>query len=72
VSVIIDSSLSTPGDNFAVLYSNQPVPAVPSPVSQLAGGAVTINEVDGSQRSGPVNIVVVTLQPMETQILRKH
>jgi glycosidase len=72
VSVIIDSSLSTPGDNFAVLYSNQPDPAVPSPVSQLAGGAVTINEVDGSQGSGPVNIVVVTLQPMETQILRKH
>ena len=72
VSVIIDSSLSTPGNNFAVLYSNQPAPHVPSPVSQLATGAVTINEVDGSQGSGPVNIVVVTLQPMETQILRKH
>jgi hypothetical protein len=28
--------------------------------------------VDGSQGSGPVNIVVVTLRPMEIQILRKH
>jgi glycosidase len=70
VAVIIDASLSTPGDNFAVLYSNQPAPAAPSQVSQLAN--VSINEVDGSQGSGPVNIVVVTLQPMETQILRKH
>jgi hypothetical protein len=72
VSVILDASLSTPGDSFAVLYSNHPAPALPSPVSQLTVGAVTINEVDGSQGSGPVNIVVVTLQPMETQILRKH
>jgi glycosidase len=71
VSVIIDPNLSTPGDNFAVLYSNQPAPAAPSQVSQLAGGTVTINEVDGSQGSGPINIVAVTLKPMETQILRK-
>ncbi|HEX4577065.1 MAG TPA: hypothetical protein VH117_06915 [Edaphobacter sp.] len=55
-----------------MLFSNQPAPALPSPVSQFAGGAVTINEVDGSQGSGPVNIVVATLKPMETQILRKH
>jgi hypothetical protein len=28
-------------------------------------GAVTIDEVDGTQGSGPVNVVVVTLQPMK-------
>lgn len=72
VSVIVDATLSTAGDSFALLYSNQPAPTAPSRVSQLASGAVTVNEVDGSQGSGPVNIVVVTLQPMETQILRKH
>lgn len=70
VSVVLDANLSTPGDSFAVLYSNRPAPAHPSPVKQLAH--VTVNEVDGSQGNGPVNIVVVTLQPMETQILRKH
>jgi glycosidase len=69
VSVIIDASLSTPGDHFAVLYSNQAAPTPPSAVTQLAN--VTVNEVDGSQGSGPINIVVVTLRPMETQILRQ-
>jgi glycosidase len=72
VSVIVDATLSTPGDKFDLLYSNQPAPTAPSGVSQLASGAVTINEVDGSQGSGPVNILIVTLQPMEAQILRKH
>ena len=72
LSVIIDTNLSSPGDNFVVLYSNQPAPTPPSPISQLAGGTVTVNVVDGTQGRGPVNVVKVTLQPMETQILRKH
>ena len=71
VSIIVDATLSSPGDTITLLYSNQSAPTAPSRVNQLANGAVTINEADGSQGNGPVNIVVVTLQPMESQILRK-
>ncbi len=71
VSVVIDATLSAPGNNFAILYSNQPAPTAPSRVVQLASGTVTVNEVDGSTGTGPINVVAVTLQPMETQILRK-
>ena len=72
VWVIIDQNLSAPGDTFAVLYSNRPVPAAPSLVGQLASGTVTVNEVDGSQTNGPVNVIQVTLQAMEAQTLRKR
>ena len=53
VWVIIDGTLSAPGDTFAVLFSNLPVPAAPTLVAQLAAGTVTVNEVDGSQGTGP-------------------
>ena len=69
--VILDSNLSAPGDSFAILYSNQPAPRNPSPVVQLASGTAVVLEVDGSRGHGPVNVVRVDLQPMETQILRK-
>jgi hypothetical protein len=69
---IIDGNLSAVGDKFALLYSNRPAPVAPTAVAQLAGGTVTINEADGSHGSGPVNIIGVTLQPMEVQVLRKR
>lgn len=72
VWTIVDRNLSSAADTFAVLYSNRPAPAAPSLVAQLAGGSVTVNEVDGSQTGGPVNVLQVTLQPMEAQILRKR
>jgi hypothetical protein len=72
VWAIVDGNLSSAGDAFAVLYSNRPGPAAPSLVAQLAGGSVTVSEVDGSQTSGPVNVLQVTLQSMEAQILRKR
>jgi glycosidase len=71
VWVVLDGSLSAPGDAIVVLYSNQAAPALPSAVVQLAAGSVSVTEVDGSQGSGPVNTIRVTLQPMELQILRK-
>jgi glycosidase len=71
VWVILDGNLSAPGDPLKILYSNRPAPVPPSKVVQLPAGAVSIAEVDGSQGSGPVNAVEVTLQPMEAQILRK-
>jgi glycosidase len=70
VWVILEANLSAAGDNFAVLYSNLPSPTGPTRVSQVAN--VVVNEVDGSQRGGPVNVIQVTLKPMEAQILRKR
>jgi glycosidase len=71
VWVILDSNLCAPGDTIRVLYSNRPAPTAPNQVVQLGAGTVTVTEVDGSQGSGPLNVVKVTLQPMEVQILRK-
>ncbi len=71
VWVVLDGSLSAPGDAIVVLYSNQAAPAPPSAVVQLAAGSVSVTEVDGSAGTGPVNVIRVTLQPMEVQILRK-
>jgi glycosidase len=71
VWVTLDGTLSSPGDTIRILYSNQPAPHAPSPVTQLPSGSVTVAEVDGSKGSGPINVIQVTLQPMEAQILRK-
>ena len=71
VWVIPDSNLSTPGDAMRILYSNLAAPTVPSQVVQLGAGTVTVAEVDGSQGTGPLNVVQITLQPMEVQILSK-
>ncbi len=70
VSVIVDSNLSAPGNAFRILYSNHSTPVAPGQVTQLPAGSVVVNEADGSQGSGPVNVVRVTLQPMEAQLLR--
>jgi glycosidase len=71
VWVILDQSLSASGDVLRILYSNQPTSTASSAVVQLSAGTVTVAEVDGSQGNGPVNVVQITLQPMEVQILRK-
>jgi len=71
VWVILDSNLSAAGDALRILYSNRLAPAAPSQVVQLGAGTVTVTEVDGSQGTGPLNAVQITLQPMEAQILRK-
>ena len=68
---ILDQNLSASGDAIHILYSNQPAPTAPSAVAQLPAGTISVDEIDGSQGSGPVNVVQVTLQPMEAQILRK-
>jgi hypothetical protein len=52
-----------------VLYSNKPGATGPSPVRQT--GLVTVSEVDGSTGNGPLNVIRVTLQPYEVQILGK-
>jgi hypothetical protein len=41
-------------------------------VQELGGGTVTVHEVDGTTTSGPANVVKVTLQPMEAQILTQQ
>jgi glycosidase len=71
LDVIIEMVLSTPGDQFAVLYSNQAAPQAPQPVRSVAQGAATVNEVDGSTGQGPLHVIGVTLRPLEVQLLRR-
>jgi len=71
VSVIVDNTLNGAGDQFRVLYSNKAQPTGPTVVAQLAAGSVAVQETDGSQGTGPLNCVRVTLAPLEVQILGK-
>ena len=69
VYVIVDNTLNNPGDAFRILYSNKQQPQAPGVVQQLAVGAVTVQETDGTIGSGPLNCAQVTLAPLEVQIL---
>ena len=69
VYVIVDITLNNPGDQLRVLYSNKPQPQAPGAILQLAAGAVTVQETDGTTGTGPLNCVQVTLAPLEVQIL---
>ena len=68
MDVILEITLSKPGDTLRVLYSNKSAPTAPAPVKTL--NQVKVAEVDGTTGTGPINMVRVTLQPMEAQILR--
>jgi glycosidase len=69
LDVIVDANLNPPNAQHRVLYSNKPGATGPSPVRQT--GLVTVSEVDGSTGNGPLNVIRVTLQPYEVQILGK-
>jgi len=68
VDVILEITLSAPGNILRVLYSNKSAPTAPAPVRTL--NQVSVSEVDGTAGAGPLNTVRVSLQPMEAQILR--
>lgn len=68
LAVIVDETLSAPGDSFKVLYSNKPAFTDPGRVTD-SGPNTTANQVDGTTTTGPVRYITVTLQPMEVQIL---
>ena len=51
VDVILETTLSAPGDNLRVLYSNKSAPTAPAPVRTL--NQVTVAEVDGTTGTGP-------------------
>ena len=70
LDVIIEIMLSSEGDVFEMLYSNQDAPQAPQPVRAVPQGTPTVQEVDGSIGTGPLHIIRVTLRPMEAQILR--
>ncbi len=69
ISVIVDSTLNNPGDQFQVLYSNKQAPTGPGAVAQALAGTVQVQETDGSTGTGPLNYMLVTLAPLEVQIL---
>ncbi|MBV8357609.1 MAG: alpha-amylase [Deltaproteobacteria bacterium] len=70
LDVIVEIQLSSDGDRFQVLYSNQATPILPQPVRTRGPGTVNVQEVDGSSGTGPLHVVHVTLRPLEVQILR--
>jgi len=71
LDVILEIQLSSEGDVFQVLYSNQDGPQAPQPVRVAPQGSLTVHEVDGSIGTGPLHVIRVNLQPMEVQILRR-
>lgn len=71
LNVIVEIMLSSDGDAFDVLYSNQTRPQAPQPVRTIQQDAVTVYEVDGSIGTGPLHVIQVNLRPMEVQILRR-
>ena len=71
LDVIIEIVLSSDGDAFDVLYSNQASPQAPQAVRIVPRGTATVHEVDGSIGLGPLHVIRVTLRPMEVQILRR-
>ena len=68
LAVIVDDTLSVPGDAFKVLYSNKPTFTDPGRVTQSSTDT-TVDQVDGTTTTGSVFYITVTLQPMEAQIL---
>jgi glycosidase len=71
LDVIVDFLLSSGGDPFSILYSNQANALAPQAVRFVPQGAATVNEIDGSIGHGPLHVVRVSLRPMEVQILRR-
>jgi len=71
VHVIVDQQLSTPGETFRVLYSNQPRPASPQPITLRAAGTVEVQEADGSIGRGPLHTTLITLGAQEAQIVAR-
>ena len=71
VHVIVDPQLSKPGDVPRILYSNQSRPTAPGPVILRPAGTVEVHEVDGSLGTGPASTLLVSLAPLEVQILSK-
>jgi hypothetical protein len=69
IEVIIEGQLSREGDVYRILFSNQQRPKPSSPVLVRPAGSVEVHEVDGSFGAGPLNVLRVTLAPMEVQIL---
>jgi glycosidase len=68
--VIIDDSINTVANGMKPLFSNtRAIAGLANNVLAKAGGAVTINEVDGSVTNGPAMTVQVQLQAGEAQIL---
>ena len=67
LDVIVDAQLSVPGAQWQVAYSNKATATTPGMVRLT--GSVNVAEVDGSTTHGPLHVMRVNLQPLETQIL---
>jgi hypothetical protein len=69
LQVIVDATINAAGPSCQILLSNLGTRGIAGKVSSLSKGTVTIVEVDGSTSDGPLQVLPVTLQPGEAQIL---
>jgi glycosidase len=70
VWVIVDASLNPTGTRLRTLFSNKPQPTPVGAVEQAS--QVHVVEPNGSTGRGPLQIIQVTLQPMEARIIGRH
>lgn len=68
LAVIVDYTLNTVGTAYQVLFSNKAAFTSPGRVEE-SGPETTVYEVNGAVNHGPVRFIMVTLQPVEVQIL---
>jgi glycosidase len=69
--VIVDMTLSKPGDQYRVRYSNKSTFHIPGLVQEKPAGSVSVQEVEGGSGFGPLHSIRVSLAPLEVQILSR-
>ncbi len=67
--VLVDYAINQPGETYRILYSNRPEQRSEIAVGEKKGGSVEVQEIGGGASSGPTRTLVVSLAPMEIQIL---
>ena len=68
--VLVDTSLTPPGTQLAIHYSNQSGARSPDAAVERPAGSVSVN--DGTSATiGPICTIEISLRPMEVQILSK-
>ena len=69
--VIVDLTLTKPGDQYRVRYSNKATFHTPGVVQEKPAGSVSVEEAARGSGVGPLHAMRVSLAPLEVQILSR-
>jgi glycosidase len=69
--VIVDLTLTKPGEQYRVRYSNKATFHTPGVVQAKPAGSVAVQEAAGDSGVGPLHVMRVSLAPLEVQILSR-